>query len=349
MKESSKEMTIGLDLGDRRSHYVVLGREGEVVEQASLATRAAAFCEVFSSKAPATVALEVGTHSPWVSRLLQSLGLEVIVANPRKVRLIYGGRRKSDRLDAEKLARLARADRALLYPMRHRGEAAQADLARLRSRDVLVRARTSLVVQVRTTVKSFGGRISPCSTPCFAERASEQIPAALLPALTPLLSSIQTLTDQIRSIDRELERLAQESYPETQRLTQVSGVGTLTALAFVLIVEDPKRFTKSREVGPYLGLVPGRSQSGSRDPGLRITREGDRLLRRLLVQSAHYVLGHFGPETDLRHFGQRVELSGHQTSKRKARVAVARKLAVLLHRLWVSGDPYEPLRQQQAA
>lgn len=181
MQERSKEMTIGLDLGDRRRHYVVLDEAGEILEEASVATRTAALCEVFSSRAPGVIALEVGTHSPWVSRLLQSLGLKVIVANPRKVRLIYGRRRRSDRLDAEKLARLARADRALLYPMRHRGEAAQTDLARLRSRDVLVRARTSLVVQVRTTVKSFGGRILPCSTPCFAERARSRSPRLCCP------------------------------------------------------------------------------------------------------------------------------------------------------------------------
>jgi transposase len=164
------------------------------------------------------------------------------------------------------------------------------------------------------------------------------------PGMVSLVAMVHELTLQIRGLEREIEALCEQSYPETQRLRQVSGVGALTSLAYVLTIEDPQRFRRSRSVGAYLGLQPRRRQSGEQDPLLRITKAGDPFLRRLLVQSGHYILGPFGPDTDLRRFGLRLMARGGRAGRKKALVAVARKLAVLLHRLWVTGETYEALR-----
>ncbi len=225
------------------------------------------------------IAIEAGTHSPWISRLLEERGHQVLVANARKLRLIYGEGRKTDRSDAENLARLARLDPKLLAPLRHRGETSQAHLALIRSRDAPIRSRTQLVNHVRGSVKSFGERLPKCSASSFHKRAAGRLPEALAPVLEPILETIAGLIARIRRYDLELAALAEDLYPETRLLRQVPGVGTLTALAFVLTVEDPARFVGSRAMGAYLGLVPGRDQSGDSDPQRRISKRGDRMLR----------------------------------------------------------------------
>jgi transposase len=281
--------------------------------------------------------------------MLKSLGHKVLVANPRKLRLIWQNESKHDRLDAENLARLARMDPKLLHPIRHPDRESQAAMAVLRSRQALVEARTKLVNHVRGAVKSYGSRLKSCSTGSFAKRASSQIPEDLRPALTPVLEAIGDLTRKIRAYNRQIEQMATERYPETTLLRQVSGVGPLTALCYVLKIGDPHRFYRSRLVGAYLGLRPRRSQSGSKDPELGITKVGDKPLRKLLVGSAHYILGPFGPDTDLRRWGLAMAARGGKNAKKRAVVAVARKLAVLLHALWVNSEEYEPLRYSQRA
>jgi transposase len=339
-------VTAGLDLGDKYSYLCLIETDtGKVLEEGRLRTTPETFRRRFDSEQRMTVAIEAGTHSPWVSRVLEEeCGHQVLVANPRKTRLIYGQGRKTDKLDAEKLARLARVDPKLLSPLEHRGEASQAHLALIRSREVLIRSRVQLINHVRGTVKSFGGRLPKCSTASFHKKVAVCIPEELRPALEPLLETIASLSARIHHYDRELEALAQEHYPETKLLRQVQGVGTLTALTFVLTLEDPTRFEESRQVGAYLGLVPGKDQSGERDPQKRISREGDEMLRRLLVGSAHYILGPFAEDSDLRRYGLKIAGStAAKNARKRAVVAVARKLAVLLHHLWISGELYEPL------
>lgn len=343
---TSGQVTIGLDLGDQTSHYCVLDQAGVVAEQGRLQTTRQGFRRRFGSGVSAVIAMEVGTHSPWVSRLLKELGHEVLVANARKLRMIYESRRKQDTVDAEMLARVARMDRKLLASIEHRPEAMAQHLSIVRSRDVLVRARTQLINHVRGAVKSTGERVRKCASESFTKHALDQVPDGVRQALSPVLVTIELLTQQIRDLDHTVQELGEKSYPETKLLRQVSGVGPLIALVFVLTLQDPHRFAKSRAVGPYLGLVPARSQSGRSDPQLRITKEGDVFLRRLLVQGAQYILGAFGPDCDLRRFGMALAARGGKNAKKRAIVAVARKLAVLLHRLWRSGEVYEPLRQQ---
>ena len=283
--------------------------------------------------------MEVGSHSSWASHLLTELDHDVLVANARKLRAIYHNPRKGDRADAETLARL---DPELLSPIHHRSPQAQADLAVLRSRDAVVRSRTLLINHARDTVKSFGSRLPSCSADSFAHKVAPDIPEPLRPALVPILESIASLTQQIKSYDQKAEELCSERYPETKLLRRISGVGPLTSLAFILTLEKPDRFRRSREVGPAIGLVPRRDQSGDQDPQLRITKTGNSYLRRLLVSSAQYILGPFGPDCDLRRWGLKLAERGGKNVKKRAVVAVARRLAVLLHRLWKTGEIYDP-------
>ncbi|MGI0029404.1 MAG: IS110 family transposase [Nitrososphaera sp.] len=342
-------MTVGMDLGDRRSHYAVMDEAGVVVEEGRLATRPAALRQRFEAMAPARIVIEAGAISGWVGRLLGELGHEVVVANPRRVALVSGSADKSDPVDARTLARLGRADVQLLFPVVPRSAQTLADRERLRAREALVRCRTLLVNHARSAVKGTGERLPRCSAAAFAKRARGTLPQELRESLLPLLEEIASLTAAIRAFDRRLETLAQERYPQTELFEPVKGVGIQTALAFVLAIEDPRRFRSSRAVGSFLGLRPKRRQSGDRDPQLRITKGGDKMARRLLVTAAQYILGPFGPDTDLRRFGLRLAARGGKAAKKRAVVAVARKLAVLLHHLWVTGEVYEPLRSATPA
>lgn len=350
-KLSSREsgMVVGLDLGDKFSLLCILNDQAEVIEESRVRTTPEGLQKRFASLPPCRVALEVGTHSPWVQRLLKGLGHEVLVANPRKLRLIYQNESKDDRLDAEKLARLARVDPKLLHTIQHRDSQSQEDLAVLRSRQSLVEARTKLVNHVRGSVKSVGARLQGCSTASFHKQALGQLPPGLRPALTPIVETIADLSRRIQRYDKQVQQLAEQRYPQTDLLRQVAGVGHLTALWFVLVIGDPHRFSSSRHVGSYLGLRPRKNQSGKGDPELRITKVGDSELRRLLVTAGQYILGAFGPDTDLRRWGLALAQRGRKNAKKRAVVAVARKLAVLLHALWLNAEVYEPLRHSKAA
>jgi transposase len=342
-KISEQQLTIGLDLGDRNSWYCVLDPAGQVQLEQRVRTTGKALREVFGAMPRSRVALETGTHSPWISRLLGELGHEVVVANARQVRLIGERRKKDDRLDAQTLARLARIDPALLSPVKHRSRQAQADLSVIRARAGLVRARTALVNTARGLAKSYGERLRGCNVRNMNSEKAEALSPDLRAALEPLLRALEAVSEQIREYNQRIETLAQERYPQTALLQQVKGVGTLIALTFLLTLEDPHRFGKSRDVGCYLGLQPGRRNSGQSEPQMHISKEGDPYLRTLLVQGAQHILGPFGPDCDLRRWGLKLAERGGKSGKKRAIVATARKLAVLLHHLWVSGEAYEPL------
>jgi transposase len=298
--------------------------------------------------APTTIALEAGPHSPWISRLLERCGHEVIVGNPAKIPSISRSRSKSDWRDAEQLARLARFDRSMLHPIKHRDERAQQDLQVIRSRDAAVRVRSRLISHVRGTVKAHGQVIGRCSTVAFPGRARAVVTGPLGEIVEPILEAVEKLSATIDTYEDKIEQLAAGPYADTQWLTQIKGVGALTALAYMLILGEATRFRRSRMVGPYLGLVPARDQSGESDPQKGISKEGDRLMRRLLVQSAHYILGPFGVDSDLRRHGEAIAARGGKNANKRAAVAVARKLAVLLHHLWSTHDQYVPLFNSKA-
>src|ERR1035441_4604652 len=341
---SEHKLTIGLDLGDRSGWYCVLDEAGEVLLEQKLATTPKAMKERFEAMPRRRIALENGVHSPWVSRVLSELGHEVIVAHARNVRLIGESRKKDDRLDARTLARLARIDPQLLCPVKHRSAKAQADLTVIRARAGLVRARTSLINTAQGLTKSYGERLRGCNPRNMNLEKAQELSPELKTVLEPLLAATEALSERIQEYNQQIAKIAQESYPQVARLEQVKGVGTLIALTFLLTLEDPHRFRKSRDVGCYVGLQPGRRNSGQSEPQMHISKEGDPYLRTLLVQGAHHILGPFGADSDLRRWGLKLAERGGKNGKKRAVIATARKLAVLLHRLWVSGEAYEPLR-----
>ena len=346
-KGKQPQLTIGVDLGDKTSRYCVLDEDGEITTEGSVSTTRRGM-QLFAGMGKQRIAMEVGTHSPWVSRLLAGLGHEVIVANARQLQLITASSRKCDRLDARMLAQMARVDARLLRPIRHRSEQAQLDLVKIRVRARLVEMRSMAVNSARGLAKSVGERLASADTDRLGVGCLDELPQWIGQALKPLLESVETLTRQIRSLEEEIEWIVRERYPETELLTQVHGVGILIALTFVLTIDGKERFGKSRDVGCYLGLRPKRSDSGESEPQLPITKEGDVYLRKLLVQAAQCILRRRAPASDLRRAGERIAGQGSKNAKKRAAVAVARKLAVLLHRLWVTGEVYEPMRNSQA-
>ena len=337
-------ITVGLDVGDKRTHWCAIDAGRKVVARGSFRTTRDELATAMTPYAGAKVVLEAGSQSPWMSRALRSLGHEVQVADPRCVQLISKDPRKTDRRDAEMLTKMASAMPDLLGNVHHRGEQAHAHLAIVRARDLIVRMRTMAVQQARGICKAFGLRLPKCSTGGFPARAEGLIPKILRQAVSPIVDLVADLTSRIRAFDRDLAKLAKEHYPEVAHLQQVDGIGPVISVAYVLSVEDPKRFSRSRRVGSWLGLCPRVQSSGDRNPQLPISKAGDPKLRRLLIQGARRILGPLGADCDLRRYGLRIAERGGKTGKKKAAVAVARKLAVLLHRLWVTGATYDAFR-----
>ena len=347
MKKDSvtQQLCIGIDLGDRRCRFAVLDRgTGEVLEEGEIQSTRRAFEHRFGGLERARIAIEVGAHSRWVSELLERAGHEVIVANAYKLKLISCNDKKSDRADATYLARLAAADPKLLHPLRHRSRKSQAVRSILIARDRLVGCRTKLVNSIRGMVKATGERLPRVSASAFHNELADQIPAELRPAVAGLIRTLARLHKEIQAYDKLVRRRIEKEHPEAERLMQVDSVGPITALNFVVTVDDPRRFERSRSVASFIGLRPKERSSGRSDPELRISKAGDSMLRCHLVQSAQRMLGPFGKDSDLRRWGLKLACRGGKSAKKRAVVAVARKLAVLLHRLWVTGAPYEPLR-----
>lgn len=341
--------TIGLDLSDRTFQFCELNAAGDIVGEGQRKLDRHTLQQFLAGRpAGARVALETGSHSAWVREVIEQNGHQAVVANARELQAVTGRSHRTDHRDARQLARLARVDASLLNPVKLRGAAEQVDLFVIRARAVLVEARTMLINFARGITKTLGHRLPASSSHRFAGRVREAVPEALEPALAGVLSVLEEMTAQIADYDDKIEALAVERYPETRWLRQAPGVGTLTALTFVLTVSEPARFEHSRDVGPFLGLVPRRRQSGEQDPHLRISKCGDRYLRKLLVQCAHVAMGRFGPECALRRWALE-HARQSPTAKKRTVVAVARKLAVLLHRLWSRQEAFQPFPSAIAA
>jgi len=339
-----KSITIGMDLGDKKIMVCVLNENIEKILKKEISNSKKELNKLISKykNSKIIVALETGTHSPWISRHLEKLGCEVLVGNSRKLRMIYKNDRKSDEQDAEMLARIAKLDPELLSPIKHRSEKCHADLTLVKSRVVLLDSRKKIINNIRSISKTFGERLPSCTAKYFHKKVLEFIPEILKESLLPLLETIEHLTKQIDYFDKKMTELSEEKYPETKILKQITGVGPITSLAFVLTLETPDKFEKSRDVGAFLGMVPRRDQSGRIDKQLPISKKGDSYVRQSLVNCAQYILGVFGKDCDLRRFGERIMIRGGKNGKKRAVVAVARKLSVLMHKLWKTGDIYDP-------
>jgi transposase len=344
MKDKSSTFTIGIDLGDRKHAVCVLDAKGEILKQESITNSRPSLTALSRRYPGAMMVMEVGMHSPWTSRFLKDLGHRVLVANPRKVSAIYKNVRKSDRNDAELLARIARSDEKLLSPVEHVSEDMQRDLLQIKLRDNLVRQRVDIISSVRFTLKSLGIALPSPNSESFARHARHTLKKEHSDTLTliePSLGVLDAMTEQIRKLEKSIAEMATEKYPEYEFLTQIAGVGLLTSLTFILTIGDPTRFARKRDVGAFLGLVPKRDQSGETDKQLHISKAGDSYLRKLLVGCAQFILGPFGPDTALKRKGLKIAESGGARAKRKAVVAVARNLAVLLLTLWHDEEIYQ--------
>lgn len=334
---------IGVDLGDRKHQICVTDKSGELLREEKIANEPEDLAKLAGEYPGALVALEVGTHSPWISRYLEAMGMTVVVANPRKVKYISENIRKSDKRDAQILAKFVRLDPELLCPIIHRSEESQKALLAIKMRDTLVRLRVSKIVSLRGMFKSLGIRFPSCGTACFAKKAEVLITdehPEYLSIIEPYLESIQKDSDQIKEFEVQIHESIAQEHPEAKILQTIPCIGEITALSFSLIIEDLSRFKDPREVGPFLGLVPRRDQSGETDKELSITKAGNKMLRRLLVQCAQYHLGAHAPDSALRDWGMKYMASGGKRAKKKAIVAVARKLAVMMVSMLQTGKEY---------
>lgn len=334
-------ISVGGDVGDRKTDLCVLGPSGEVLQQTRVPTTRAGIRSFFGRFDPCRVAIEVGTHSAWVAEEIAAAGHTVYVANARKLRAIWDNDKKTDRTDAALLAEIVQVKPSLLCPIKHRGAESRDSLRVILARDTLVRARASLINHVRGSVKTTGARVAKCDANAFHCAA---LPDGLAPILEPLMKQIGEITAVIKGYDKVIDQRAAED-PDVAKVTQPGGVGSLTGLAFTATIEEPSRFPQTRRVGSYLGLRPKLDDSGDTRKQLRITKAGSSYMRKLLVGSAQYILGPFGPDCDLRRWGLKLAERGGKNAKKRAAVAVARKLAVLMLTLWKTGEVYDPLRQ----
>jgi transposase len=339
-------VVVGVDLGDKQAKAEVEGPDGTLLEVTSVPMTSAALARYFSRLGGARVVIEAGTHSPWVSRLVEAQGCQCVVVNPRRVRLIAESTGKSDDSDPGVLRFLGRVGLGNLNPVYHRSEQQQQDMMLLNARALLVKQRTALVSHVRFVAKSMGRRRETWESVTVKGRKQYLMPAELVPALKPLLDEAEVLTWRIAEYKKAIEKVIRERYPEAQRLQQIRGVGPITALTFVLTIHDASRFRRSRQVGAYLGFVPKRRQSGKKDPELGITKAGNAEARRLLVQCSQYIVSHPGADSDLRRWAL-TKTEGGKARYRRGIIALARKLAVVMHRLMITGADYEPFRQRE--
>ncbi len=335
----------GIDLHVSYSQICVLDEEGEVMETSRVRTSRPALTKFFACRDQMRIVVEAGGSSPWVSRLLERLGHEVIVCSPRRVRLIAESTLKNDKVDAEVLARLLRIDPVFLTPVRHRSEKAQLMRSKLLVRRSLGEARSKWINTVRGLLRAFGYRVSGNASHTFTGRVDRMnLPDELLEVIEPLLEQLDLVSGEIARRDEELAGMARE-IPAVDRLQQIPGVGPITSLYFVLSIDDPHRFRRSRDVAAFLGLRPVMRETGDTSHYGRITKEGDSEMRRLLVQAAHAMMI-TRADCALKQWAKEIE---GRRGKGKKSVALARKLAVLMHHLWVTGEDFEAFPKQKAA
>jgi len=333
----------GIDLHAEYSQICILDEDGEVMETSRIWTSRKAL-ERFFRRDRMRVVIEAGGSSPWVSRLLESLGHEVVVCSPRRVRLIAQSKLKNDRIDAEVLARLVRLDPEFLKPIRHRSEEAQLLRSNLKVRGAMVEARTKWINTIRGLLRGFGYKVSGKAPHTFAERVDRmKLPNELRAVIEPLLEQLDLLSGEIQRRDEHLEEIA-KGLPEVEHLREIPGVGPVVATYFVLTIDDPDRFKNSRDVASFFGLRPTMRESALITHFGRITREGDPEMRRLLVQAAHACL-RTRADSELKSWALAL---AQRRGNGKAVVALARKLAVLMHHLWVTGEVYQAFPNKKA-
>jgi transposase len=344
-KPDPERRVIGLDLGDYEMTYRVVDGDGRPIAEGSASAEPEEVAVLAGKYPGADVLMEAGGSSPWVQRMLRERGLNAIVA---KADILCGRRRrKNDPTDAAALAELMRMKSSLIVEVEHKSEDDAIDFVVLKSRDQLVKMRTASINFVRGVLKSFGVRVGRADADAFGRFAAPFVPSKLRSTIKPQLDFIVSLTARIKAFDVQIKKKVMTKHPQAVALAEsVYGVSHIVATAFVLTIFRPDRFRRARDVGPYLGLEPAQKASGTLDPELGISRAGNPFLRKLLVQSAHYLLGPLARDQkkagDLREWGLGLIRRGGKGAKKRASVAVARRLAVAMLASWKSGTPWDP-------
>jgi transposase len=292
--------------------------------------------------------METGLCCRWISTLARAQGCRVLVGNARKLAAIWQSKQKNDRNDALLIARLARADPELFHPVELRDDEHHAMVQIIRLREQAVGTRTALVNSIRGTCKARGVFLPVCDASCFHKVAEKELEGNLARLVSPLLDTLVVLRETIREYDRMLEVYAREHFgKETDLLRTIPGCGLITACAFVAHVGNPSRFKKARSAGPNFGLTPAQEQSGESDAPKRISKAGSSQVRHLLMTAANYILREGSADTTLKRHGLRICARGGKVARRKAKVAVARKLAVTMLAMLKAGRPYEDRRPEK--
>lgn len=336
------DITIGMDLGNKKHVICALGKNGKVIWRKEVANTPEALKPFFEENKGATVAMETGLCCRWISSLAKACGCDVLVGNARKLAAIWQSKKKNDENDALMIAKLARADRELFHPVHLRDDERHEMVQIIELREVTVSQRTQAINSVRGLCKAQGVFIPKCDAGCFHKVAQDAIPKDAIWKFKPMLKQIKETSDTVKRYDVMLEKYAR-TYFETEvgLLRSIPGVGAVTSCAFVAHIADPKRFGKARDAGAYFGLTPAQDQSGDKDAPKRITKTGSTLVRHLLVTAANYILRASSPDTALKRHGERICLRGGKIARRKAKTAVARKLAVIMLAILKSGKAYE--------
>jgi len=330
--------TIGIDVGDRNSKICVMtkqpGGERQIIVETTCATTKAGFAEAFAKfERSWPVVFETGTHCRWMDKCFKALGFKTIVANPSLVPSITKSNKKNDRNDARELARLAIADPAMLHPVFLRDEIYQQMLRYHAARNMLISQRTQTINQIRGFAKSLGFRIECSSTAMFHAVNRVDWPKELEQAVWPIMGTLKAINLKIKAYDRLIEQLAEK--PEfkwmVERARVIYGIGIIGSTVLVAAIGGrPDRFEHARDVGAYLGMTPKQDQSGDTDKQLHITHAGSSIVCTTLVECAGVALMANAKETDLKLKGLRIAMRGGKIAKKKARIAVARSMAVTI-------------------
>ena len=320
----------GIDLSSKTTALSVINDQDKVLTEREVATDPDRIVRQLQAFRQVLCLVEAAPLAEWCKRSLEARGIECRIIDTRRAQKLFESRKKTDLRDARTLARMARVQ---WYNEVH-AKSAEARLrrTRLRVRKSLVEMVVSLQNQVRGLLRAHGERVVSPKGPRFAQTIREQVSGQpeVLELLEPLLRSWGSTWAELVAVDKALKRFAR-GVPEVKRLMGVPGVGPVVGLAFVATIDTPKRFTNASQVGDYVGLAPGIYQSGEVERRGRITKEGDRMLRALLVEAANSILYHYRGTWAWKSWAQRLK---ERKGPAKARVALARRLAGLLWKLW---------------
>jgi transposase len=333
------EHYVGLDVSLKLTAICIVDRTGRIVREGVVSSDPEAIADFVASHAPhvARVGLETGATATWLWSELRKLGLPVICIDARHAKAALKMQiNKSDRNDAAGIARIMQCGWYKEVHVKDLGS--HAIKALLVSRALLVKLKRDLENQIRGLLKNLGLVIGRAKMNVFFVRAVELIEdrPELAIAVVPLLRAREAVEQQIADLDRKVLRLARKS-AQVRRLMTAPGVGAITALCFLATIDDPTRFKRSRSVGAYAGLTTRRYASGETDWTGRISKCGDRMLRSYLYEAANVLLTRVAKWSALKAWGLRL---AKRSGLRKAKVAVARKLAVILHRMWIDGTEF---------